>query len=435
MVTSVNPLDGRAEVELAHETLITAWGRLQGWIEEDRAGLVVRQRLAEDAMWERSGRKGDYLYRRAQLEPAQQWNATHPDDLTPLEAAFVAASQRQQRVGMVRRFAVVAALIAVPVVTALVLMAMFRNGPFSLPQITWTRFEEPTALKTAVIDVAFGIDGTVYAGLTSEISRSLAVSDDGGATWSIHDTPTNELSVLAASPTRPGLLYGVTGDARPCALRTMASLGNNWTFLHLPRVSMYTMWQWPQTRQSTRWLVIAIFMQATIVAAPGWRLRTIRMSELEHSLGRRAAFGWKNGRTMGVASRAWLDGTVDRQSPRCSEWCSSGGYVVHRSGQWPVALPEDGAPCRMSDDRILQIAVVPLDEPILIGRTDDSVYCWRPDAPAPSLIAEKSRFSPSTELRSLRIASGNPKRFWIVTDAGLYVGDAEEWLARGGCRG
>ncbi len=49
VVTSVNPLDGRAEVELAHETLITAWGRLQGWIEEDRAGLVVRQRLAEDA--------------------------------------------------------------------------------------------------------------------------------------------------------------------------------------------------------------------------------------------------------------------------------------------------------------------------------------------------------------------------------------------------
>ena len=71
VVTSVNPLDGRAEVELAHETLITAWGRLQGWIEQDRAGLVVRQRLAEDArMWERSGRKGDYLYRRAQLEPA-----------------------------------------------------------------------------------------------------------------------------------------------------------------------------------------------------------------------------------------------------------------------------------------------------------------------------------------------------------------------------
>ena len=71
VVTSVNPLDGRAEVELAHETLITAWGRLQGWIEQDRAGLVVRQRLAEDARtWERSGRQGDYLYRRAQLEPA-----------------------------------------------------------------------------------------------------------------------------------------------------------------------------------------------------------------------------------------------------------------------------------------------------------------------------------------------------------------------------
>ena len=100
VVTSVNPLDGRAEVELAHETLITAWGRLQGWIAEDRAGLVVRQRLAEDVRtWERSGRQGDYLYRRAQLEPVLQWDAAHPEDLTPLEAAFVAASRRQQRAG------------------------------------------------------------------------------------------------------------------------------------------------------------------------------------------------------------------------------------------------------------------------------------------------------------------------------------------------
>ena len=88
----------------------------------------------------------------------------------------------------------------------------------------------------------------------------------------------------------------------------------------------------------------------------------------------------------------------------------------------------------MSDENILQIAVVPLNEPILIGRSADSLYCWRPDAQAPRLIAEKSRFSPSTELRDLRIASRDPDQFWIVTDVGLFLGDAKDWLAKDGCR-
>jgi hypothetical protein len=436
VVTSVNPLDGRAEVELAHETMITAWGRLQGWIEQDRAGLVVRQRLAEDARtWQRSGRQGDFLYRRAQLEPALRWTTANPHDLAPPEMAFVAASQRQQRVGMVRRFAVVAALIAVPVVTALALMAMFSIGPFSLPQITWTRFEEPTALKTAVTDVAFGLDGIVYAGLTSEISRSLAVSDDGGATWSIHDTPTNELSELAASPTRPGLLYGVTGDAR--LLRT-ADNGVTWEELDiLTSAEGLDVYEVAVAADETIYAVVGDSdLYASSDGGETWLAIADNSDEPIWNI------RWDDGRllvgrTGGLwewrAGRGWTALLTDKVLAAVSGVQVGDTWFI-AVGDGLVALPEDGAPRRMSDDSILQIAVVPLGEPILVGITNDSIFCWRPEAPALSLIAEKSRFSPSTELGSLGIASGNPNRFWISTDAGLYVGDAEEWLARGGCQ-
>ncbi len=437
VVTSVNTLDGRAEVELTHETLITAWGRLQEWIEQDRAGLVVRQRLAEDARtWERGGHQVDYLYRRAQLKPAQQWVAGHPDDLTPLEESFVAVSQRRQRLETVRRSAVLIALIAVPLATAFAIMAVFMIGPFSLPQIAWTRLAEPTALKTAANTLAFGTNETVYVGLTSEISRSLAVSDDGGATWRSHTTPTTELQVLAASQTTPGLLYGVTGDAR--LLRTTDS-GVTWETLSLPpAVDSLDVYDVALAADETIYAFVGKSdLFASSDGGSSWKeiaddseaqIWNIRWEAGQLVVGRQGGlWGWQPGRGW---TALLADNVVAAQSS-----AQVGNTWFIAVGSSLVALPEDGTPQWMSDDDIQQITLVPLAEPILVGRTDDGLYCWRPDAHPPRLIAEKSRFSPSTELLYFQIAANHPEQFWLVTDAGLYVGDANEWLQRDGCRG
>lgn len=86
----------RDTVEIAHEALLHAWPRLRGWIDADRAGLLVHRHLAEAAEeWEREGRDPSVLYRGTRLENARSWadglGARSP--LTPLEASFLRAGR------------------------------------------------------------------------------------------------------------------------------------------------------------------------------------------------------------------------------------------------------------------------------------------------------------------------------------------------------
>ncbi|MGA5824142.1 caspase, EACC1-associated type [Kitasatospora sp. NPDC094028] len=87
--------DRRAEI--THEALLRAWYRLRRWIEEDRAGLLVHQHLADSARaWERAGRDRADLYTGSRLAGAARWAETdrHREQLSPLEAEFLDTSTR-----------------------------------------------------------------------------------------------------------------------------------------------------------------------------------------------------------------------------------------------------------------------------------------------------------------------------------------------------
>jgi hypothetical protein len=61
-------------VEITREALLVHWPRLQDWIESDRAGLLIRQRLADDAQaWRRERRDSSFLYSGARLATAREW--------------------------------------------------------------------------------------------------------------------------------------------------------------------------------------------------------------------------------------------------------------------------------------------------------------------------------------------------------------------------
>ncbi|MEU5689245.1 nSTAND1 domain-containing NTPase [Streptomyces venezuelae] len=99
-------------VELTHEALLQAWPRLRHWIDEDRAGLLLRQRLGDAATaWDREHRDPGALYRGTRLDAAEDTFAlpegslpqgsrvTSPpegsraaDELTDLERDFLTAS-------------------------------------------------------------------------------------------------------------------------------------------------------------------------------------------------------------------------------------------------------------------------------------------------------------------------------------------------------
>ncbi|MFJ8310787.1 MULTISPECIES: hypothetical protein [unclassified Streptomyces] len=108
-------------VEITHEALLHAWPRLRDWIDEDRTGNLLRQRLEEDGRaWEGSNRDTSLLYRGSRLEQAHTWAQSAGDTfLTRVAVEFLAASVKlRRRTVWISRAAV----------SALVVLAMLAVG-------------------------------------------------------------------------------------------------------------------------------------------------------------------------------------------------------------------------------------------------------------------------------------------------------------------
>ncbi|WP_430645572.1 BTAD domain-containing putative transcriptional regulator [Agromyces sp. GXS1127] len=77
-------------VEVAHESLATAWPRLQSWLAEDAESTRLLNAVsAASEAWAAAGRPADDLYRGARLQSALEWRDAAPRDLTDIEAAFL----------------------------------------------------------------------------------------------------------------------------------------------------------------------------------------------------------------------------------------------------------------------------------------------------------------------------------------------------------
>ncbi|MFI6501285.1 WD40 repeat domain-containing protein [Nonomuraea typhae] len=80
--------------ELAHEVLLPAWPRLTAWVDGNRAGLRIRQRLTGAAQaWHDEDRDPALLCRGGQLAVAGEWMAAHPGQAGELAAEFLRRSQ------------------------------------------------------------------------------------------------------------------------------------------------------------------------------------------------------------------------------------------------------------------------------------------------------------------------------------------------------
>jgi WD40 repeat protein len=86
-------------VEISHEALIGAWGRLRGWVDDDRAGLIVHRRLTQaEQLWHDSGQDTSALLGPARLTVVREWMASsgHDLDLNQREREYVTASVAHQ---------------------------------------------------------------------------------------------------------------------------------------------------------------------------------------------------------------------------------------------------------------------------------------------------------------------------------------------------
>ncbi|MFE2944905.1 hypothetical protein ACFXKG_38600 [Streptomyces sp. NPDC059255] len=113
-------------VSLAHDVLLSAWPRLNRWVEEDRALLRAHRRFREAALtWKELARDTGTLYSGARLTQAEE---TFPAlGLTPLERSFLAAGvtarAHEQRVASATRRRTRALLTSFSVAVVLALVA------------------------------------------------------------------------------------------------------------------------------------------------------------------------------------------------------------------------------------------------------------------------------------------------------------------------
>ncbi|MGY0503387.1 WD40 repeat domain-containing protein [Nocardia sp. FBN12] len=98
-------------VQFSHEIVLTAWPRLRGWIDTDRVGHLVRQRLEHDAAeWEAAGHDSALLYRGTRLHSAGEH--TGRTSISPRVHTFLQASRRAARIGGRWRIGAVVVVIA-----------------------------------------------------------------------------------------------------------------------------------------------------------------------------------------------------------------------------------------------------------------------------------------------------------------------------------
>jgi basic membrane lipoprotein Med (substrate-binding protein (PBP1-ABC) superfamily)/DNA-binding SARP family transcriptional activator len=92
-----DPVSGEATVGVAHEALLTEWGRLAGWIDRHRADLRRHQTLSTAIdEWEAAGQHPDYLLAGSRLGEYGAWRLASTLRLTAREREFMDASRERQ---------------------------------------------------------------------------------------------------------------------------------------------------------------------------------------------------------------------------------------------------------------------------------------------------------------------------------------------------
>src|SRR5207249_11899144 len=88
----VKSSDDRSEpiVEVAHDSVLTGWRRLNHWIKDIHGKLrLLRQMRLAAAEWEQQGASDDYLWSDNRLEPVQPIIDELGIDLTDTERRFM----------------------------------------------------------------------------------------------------------------------------------------------------------------------------------------------------------------------------------------------------------------------------------------------------------------------------------------------------------
>ncbi|MEU3600732.1 hypothetical protein ABZ714_18730 [Streptomyces sp. NPDC006798] len=413
-------------VQLAHESLLTAWPRLRRWIDEDRDRLRLRRDLAGAAdVWHGLGRDPGALYRGVRLAAAAESFGdarSRPGELTPGEAAFLTASltartrvRRRSRL----RLAVLCALLATALVAGLITLQQRQD-----------------AERRRIEDEARRV-----AGVAESLRRSDPVTAMrlGLAARRIADTPETRSALLgaAAQPDTAAFTDPESGDgvvrhlgadgttltsvgaravvvidvASGRRLRTLPGLGDSLSRVAAPRADAEWLPQFATGRDGERTVRIRDLARGTL-RGPAHRAD----GGAEQGPGGRTLITYETvpGRTAPAAGTEGVAGTEDIARPgrRTGGTTASGGTETPPRQRAVVRDAEDGTvllalppvPAPAPPDGVFLAAIDPFDQELRLGREARSI----------GLPAQDVTLDP-TGRRLARCLPGAPLELWDMS--------------------
>jgi WD40 repeat protein len=168
---------GADSAEIAHDVLLRAWPRLQDWLEEDQASLILYGQLAEDtARWRQNGKDSSLLYRGVQLAAAREATRVWAADpgrypaLTIGEADFLRASSQVSTRGRWGRRTLATALVLLLLVALAGAGLAVRSARNSADQQRTVDVSERLAAQSMALEAADPATAALLAGAAWRIS-------------------------------------------------------------------------------------------------------------------------------------------------------------------------------------------------------------------------------------------------------------------------